>query len=104
MTEGRILQEHIEKALKEKLVTTQVIRFKDKEFFGDNKNHDIKFEIYDGFAYAPEEGYILTYPKLEFVNLCSEMKEAVRNFMGLNESETIGVVDVLQSYCTISAI
>lgn len=90
-----------------KLITTQVISFQDKDFFGDEGKHIIEFDIYDGFAYCGDyEGreLFLTYPKLDFVNSCNEMKTSIKEFMGLNDTDPITVTDILQSYCTIGEI
>ena len=90
-----------------KMVCEQPIRFQDSKVFGDNKKYVINFKIFDGFAYCEDfngDEYYLTYPKIDFLNSCNEMQQAIRTYMGLNESDKIGVVDILQSYCSLHKI
>lgn len=104
----RIPQEYIEKALKgKKMVCKQTVRFQDKDFFGNNHRHTIEFEIYDGFAYCANfrgQELFLTYPMEEFVHLCTDMEESIRNFMGLDSTEKVLTTDILQSYCELHKI
>lgn len=90
-----------------KLVCEQEISFQDTKFFGDSEKRVIKFKIYDGFAYCEDfegEELFLTYPKLEFINSCREMAQAVREFLSIPDTEKIGVVDIVQSYCTLCKV
>ena len=63
----------------------------------DDKMH---FEIYDGFAYCPEHKgseYCLIYPKVEFVNKTKPLQESIRTYMGMKETDTITIFEILQT-------
>lgn len=101
---AKLTDEEIEKMGYGKLVCEQPIRFQDTKFFGDNAKRIINFKIFDGFAYCEDfEGQelYLTYPKLEFVQACAEMQTAIKTYMSLDKHDKIGIVDILQSYCTL---
>lgn len=101
------IEENVLEKLYGKKVSTQTIQFQDKEFFGDNKKHSMSFDVYDGFAYCEDykgREYVLSYPKLDFITSIKQMENAVREFMGLNDTDKICVTDVLQSYCHVAVI
>lgn len=59
------------------------------------------FEIYDGFAYCPNyhgSDYALIFPKIEFADKCDEMKQKVREYMGIPENEQISIYDLMQTF------
>lgn len=60
-----------------------------------------KFEIYDGFAYCPDyngEEYVLTYPKLSFVEDSDDMQKHIKQYLNLEDETKITVLDILQTF------
>ena len=61
----------------------------------------MRFEIYDGFAYCPDhdgDEYCLIYPKIEFVEKSGELRDEIRRYIGLEESDEITIFEILQTF------
>jgi hypothetical protein len=93
----RIKKEDLElmygKMIAEKQLT--ILGFEDK----------LNFEIYDGFAYCPDykgDEYCMKYPMIEIVNKSTEMQGVIRKYMGLEESDDISVLEILQTFNEMS--
>lgn len=89
-----------------KKICTQAIKF-EGDIFEDNVERTIEFDVYDGFAYCGDfEGseYYMAYPKIEFINSVKDMQNAVKDFMGLKDTEPITATDILQSYSDLHKI
>lgn len=87
-------------------ICTQVIKFTD-ELFGDERPRSLQFDIYDGFAYCGNfegEEYYMIYPRKEFINISIDMKQAIKEFMGLNDGDEIKITDILITYNTLYKI
>jgi len=96
----RISIQDLEKMNHTKLVCTQKISFSDP-LFGDDKEHQLTFDIFDGFAYCPNykgKEYYMVYPRKALINLSASMQKSIREFMELEEKEEIKVTDILASY------
>lgn len=101
---GKISQKHLE-GLYKPLICTQTIQIDDNEaLFGDKKKRVMKFDIYDGFAYCADykgEEYYMIYPQLDFIKISKEMSQAVKEYVGLKDTDPIQVTDILTSYNTL---
>lgn len=78
-----------------------------KSMMGTDENIAMTFNVFDGLGYCEDfEGneYILSYPKLEFVNNCKVMLNAVKEFVGIKEEDEITISDVLRSYGSLYRI
>lgn len=60
----------------------------------------VTFKIYDGLAYGmlDDKEYIITYPKLEFIEDSVEMQEEIREKLNMKDGQKIAVFDVLQVF------
>lgn len=103
MEKKRMTIEEIEKMVHSDLVCTQTIKLSD-DVFGDTKKHTLTFDVFDGFAYCGDyngKEYYMLFPRLSLIKLSKTMSASVREFMGLGESDEIGVTDVMASYYTL---
>lgn len=108
MNKKRLSIEELEKMTHSDLVCTMTIVVNNdilgKEIFSDKKNHDMTFDVFDGFAYCADCGgkeYYMEYPKLELVGRSKAMQKSIREFMELSEDSEIKVTDVMTSYYEI---
>ena len=61
----------------------------------------LSFEIYDGCAYCPNyrgSDYLMSFPKIEFINKSSESQEEIRRYMKLEPSDDITIYEILQTF------
>lgn len=82
------------------LVCSMTISLEDK-LFGDNKKHEMTFDVFDGYAHCNDcEGkeYYMLFPKLELVKKSKHMQDSIREFMELGVNDDISVTDVMCSY------
>lgn len=78
----------------------------DKKAFGDEEEHEYHCICYDGVAYGKAEGWhdpnkenvILSYPTVGTLSQYPAKMEAIREFMGLNESDKIFYGDIAIKY------
>ena len=102
----RISITDLEKMNQTKYVCTQKLKLTDN-IFGDKKQRIMEFDIFDGFAYCANfEGkeYIMTYPRKEFIKLSKDMEQGIRDFLYLQDKETITETHILQTYNTLHAL
>lgn len=82
------------------LVCSMTISLTD-EIFGDDKHHEMCFDVFDGFAHCNNcEGkeYYMDYPKLELVKKSKRMQDSIREFMGLGDNDEIKITDIMCAY------
>lgn len=93
----------LEKMTHSKYLKTQQIRLTD-EVLGDNKQHLVEFDIFDGFAYCHDfngHEYYMMYPRKEFIKLSNEMEKTIREYLELDKQHIIGETEILVSYNTL---
>ena len=89
-----------EKATQSKFVSSQKIKLADP-IFGDNKQHILQFDIFDGFAICPDyngKTYFMEYPKLEFMKIAKEIEDNAREYLELDEHTPLKEEHVLIAY------
>jgi hypothetical protein len=109
MEKNRLSIEELEKMTHSDLVCTMTIVVNNdilgKLIFDDNKNHDMTFDVFDGFAYCFDDinkkEYYMLYPKLELVGRSKAMQKSIRDYMELSDDNEIKVTDVMTSYYEI---
>jgi len=98
MTEYNVAD--FEKATQSKFVSKQKIKLADP-LLGDDKKHILDFDVYDGFAICPDykgKSYYMTFPKLEFMKLASNIEKDAREYLELDEHTPLKVEHVLVAY------
>jgi len=100
MEKKRLSIEELEKMTHSNLVCTIKISLQD-ETFGDDKEHIMELEVFDGFAHCHDcdgSEYFMNFPKLCLINKSDSFKKTIREFMELPENSEITVTDVMTSY------
>lgn len=93
----------IEKMTKSKYICTQTLRLAD-DILGDNKKHNMEFDIFDGFAYCADykgKEYYMDFPKVSFINLAKDMAKSIREYLDIEEHAPIKETDILVAYNTL---
>lgn len=104
------MEEFIAKIYGKVVIKGQEMKFVDTEsekIFGDNKEHILHFDLYDGFGYCADyegEEYYLTYPTLDFVNKCPDVEQSIKEFCALKDEDEITVFDIVKSYCELRKV
>ena len=65
----------------------------------------LSFEIYDGCAYCPNyrgSDYLMSFPKIEFINKSNESQDEIRRYMKLDEKDDITIYEILQTFNEMS--
>jgi hypothetical protein len=102
MTEYNV--QDFEKATQSKFVSKQKIKLADP-ILGDNDKHILEFDIFDGFAVCPNykgKMYYMTFPKLEFMKIASNIEKQAKEFLEIDEHTPLKVEDVLVAYNKLS--
>lgn len=95
----RISITDLEKMMQTKYICTLKIKIGDN-VLGDQNKHILEFDIFDGFAYCPlykGKEYYMTYPKKKFINLSTDLKNAIKEFLNKQDND-ITEEDILASY------
>ena len=89
----------LEKMAQSKYVSTSRLKLSDN-LFGDNKKRIIDFDIFDGFAYGVHENkeLYMIFPKKSFIKESKEMKNEIREFCELKETDEITEIHILIAY------
>ena len=96
----RITIEELENMVHDKFVCTCSIKLSNP-LFGDNKKHELVFDIFDGFAYCPSyngKEYYAVYPKKKFVESSKVMGKELREFLELEENAPITELNCFEGY------
>jgi hypothetical protein len=101
---ARLSISDIEKMMQTRYVCTHRIKLCD-DVLGDNKNHIMEFDIFDGFAYCADykgKEYYMEFPQKAFIKLMKEMEDEVRDYLDLSSTMEINEVHLLSAYNTLS--
>jgi len=99
----RLSIQEIEKMTNSEYVCTQKIGISDP-IFGDDKTHEMEFDVFDGFAYCANykgKEYWMTFPKKEFIKIAKVMQEAIREYTKIGEDQEITEKEIMVSYNTL---
>lgn len=100
----RIDIKDLETMSKSKYVCTSEIGLVDKKVFGDEEEHILTVDVFDGLAYCPDyngKEYWLSFPKKSFVTSFDEMEKTVRAFHELSDDEEITEVHIMAAYSSL---
>jgi hypothetical protein len=96
----RIPIEDLEKMTQTKYLSTQDVRIID-EALGDEEEHELRFDIFDGFAYCPDfngKEVYMNFPTLAFIRKSADSQQRLREFLGLTDTEEIRVEHIMSAY------
>ena len=101
MTKKRLTINELELMTQTKYIGTSEVRGIIDDVLGDDKKHNIVFDIFDGFAYCPNyRGNELTmrFPKLSLIKEANGMQKNIRESLNLQEDTEITVLHILAVY------
>ena len=74
------------------------------ELFGDENEHTLTFDIFDGFAYCHDyngEEYYLEYPVKSLIDDANNMQKTIRETLNLNDDKELTILDIIATYSTL---
>lgn len=87
------------------LVTSEVCGIVD-EAFGDDKPHNLVFDIFDGFAYCHNykgKEYTMSFPREILIKDAKGMQKNIREALNLSDEEAIVAQNILAVYFQLKA-
>lgn len=97
--EKELLKADLSKIYGKVFVTTEITMVDDA--LGDNEEHTLTFDVWDGFAYCYDyEGheYCLYFPQRKLISMSTDMQNNIRNYVGLSKETIIDPIHILQTY------
>lgn len=101
MAKNRLTIKELELMTQTQYIGTSEVRGIIDDVLGDDKKHNIVFDIFDGFAYCPNyRGNELTmrFPKLALIKEAEGMQKNIRESLNLQETDEITVQHILAVY------